>query len=130
MNQHIVTSFLEQAHNISRLMNYLIKTSNASVLPVVSRNKTTGKTLALKVKIGLTLYQIINVVKYLIIQCFEIGIRTIDINKTCGHQIFSKINLKDKYWIKWVYGIMAALKIVNFSLFRVPRTILKLVQSW
>ena len=74
MNQHVVTPFLEQAHNISRLMNYLIKTSNASVLPVVSRNKTTGKTLALKVKIGLTLYQIINVVKYLIITCFEIGI--------------------------------------------------------
>lgn len=101
MNQHIFTSFLEQAHNISRLMNYLIKASNASVLPVVSRNKTTGKSLALKVKIGLTLYQIINVVKYhLIIQCFEIGIYTIDFNKTCGHQIFSKINLKDKYWIK------------------------------
>ena len=48
-------------------MNYLIKTSNASVLPVISRNETTGETLALKVKIGLTLYQIINVVRYIIL---------------------------------------------------------------
>ena len=55
---------LEQRNDISRLMNYLVKTSNASVLPVVSKNETTGKPLALKVKIGLTLYQIINVVRY------------------------------------------------------------------
>ena len=58
-------------------MNYLIKTSNASVLPVISRNETTGETLALKVKIGLTLYQIINVVRYIILY-----------NNTCSSCIF------------------------------------------
>ena len=58
-------------HDISRLMNYLIKTSNASVLPVVRRDETTGKTLALKVKIGVTLYQIINVVGYGVILARE-----------------------------------------------------------
>lgn len=55
---------LEQINDISRLMNYLIKTSNASVIPVTRTNETTGRTLALNVKIGLTLYQIINVVRY------------------------------------------------------------------
>ena len=64
-------------NDISRLMNYLIKTSNASVLPVISRNETTGETLALKVKIGLTLYQIINVVRYIILY-----------NNTCSSCIF------------------------------------------
>ena len=45
-------------------MNYLVKTSNASVLPVIRRNEKTGRPMALTVKIGLALHQIINVVRY------------------------------------------------------------------
>lgn len=43
-------------------MSHLVKTSSPSVLPVNESNKTTGRPLPLKMKIGVTLYQIINVV--------------------------------------------------------------------
>ncbi|XP_046848693.1 neuronal acetylcholine receptor subunit alpha-10-like [Xenia sp. Carnegie-2017] len=48
-------------NNISLLMSHLVKTSSPSVLPVNESNKTTGRPLPLKMKIGVTLYQIINV---------------------------------------------------------------------